>query len=397
LLKQIAFVSVAVLLSGCSSLPRSGPSDQRIMQNAAASMTVADQGTALQYALVDLTANVLALVPPSNYGSLSATFGLRGGAPASLPIGLGDNVQITIFESSDGGLFIPAGGGGSSGNYVTLPSQTVSASGVINVPFAGTVQARGLTIPQLEETIRARLEDKALEPQVIVALTRQSASEVTVIGDVNSSQRVTLSEAGERILDVIARAGGLSEAPYDTTVTLTRAGRRGEIDFGALASNSNENVYLMPGDVVLVASDTRTFTAFGSTGLTGEFEFDAESITLESAVAKAGGLLDGRADPRQVFLYRIESRHVLEQMGVNLAAFPVDQQSIPTIYRANFADPASFFLSGQFPMHDGDVIYISNADAVEVTKFVNVVNGVSSAVSSPVSTARNVRDFVESF
>lgn len=396
-IKPIILVSAALALSACSTMPRSGPTDQRIIQSAAASMTVPDQGAALQYALVDMTVPVLALVPRTGNGSLNASFGMRGSAPAALPIGMGDQVQITIFESADGGLFIPAGGGGSSGNYVTLPQQAVSGAGVINVPYAGTIRAQGLTVNQLEEEIRTRLEDKALEPQVVVALNRRSASEITVIGDVGSSQKVLLGDAGERILDVLAKSGGLKNAPYETSVTLTRGGRKAKISFTELAANSNENIYLQPGDVVLVEYDRRTFTAFGSAGFTGEFDFEREELTLESAVAKAGGLLDGRADPRQVFLYRIEDRSVLHAMGVNLGAFPAAQQFIPTIYRTNFADPSSFFMAGEFTMRDGDVIYISNADAVEITKVVNVINGVSSAVSSPVNAARNVKDFAESF
>lgn len=397
MLKQLILLTAALSVSACSSLPRSGPTDQRIVSSASASLTVSDRGTALQYALVDLSASVLSLVPNYTIGSLYSSFGVRGSVPASLTIGLGDQVQITIFESSDGGLFIPEGGGGSSGNYVTLPAQAVSGSGVINVPFAGTIRAQGLTVPQLEEVIRAKLVDKAIEPQVIIALTRKAASEVTVLGDVGASQKILLGDAGERVLDAIAKAGGLRNAPYESLVSVTRNGQKATIYFNALAQNSDENIFLQPGDLVVVESQKRMFTAFGSTGLTGEFDFGAEDITLDSAVAKAGGLLDGRADPRQVFLYRDEARSVLEAMGVNLANFPINQQVIPTIYRTNFADPASFFLARDFPMRNRDVIYISNADAVEVTKAVNVFNGVNSMVSGTIGTATSARNFANGF
>lgn len=395
MLKQLILLTAALSVTACASLPRSGPSDKRIVSDAAASLTTPDKGTALQYALVDLSASVLALVPNYTVSSLNSTFGMRGGsAPAALTIGMGDQVQITIFESADGGLFIPEGGGGSSGNYVTLPAQSVSGSGVINVPFAGTVRAQGLTVPQLEESIRTKLVDKAIEPQVVISLNRKAASEVTVLGDVGSSQKILLGDAGERVLDAIAKAGGLRAAPYETLVSVTRSGRKATIYFNALAKNTDENIFLQPGDLVFVESEKRMFTAFGSTGLTGEFDFGAEDITLDSAVAKAGGLLDGRADPRQVFLYRDESRSVLQAMGVNLSNFPASQTVIPTIYRVNFADPTGFFLARKFPMRNGDVLYISNADAVEVTKAVNVFNGINSVVSGTIGTGR---DFANGF
>jgi polysaccharide biosynthesis/export protein len=397
LLKQLILLTAVLSVSACSSLPRSGPSDKRIVAAASASLTMADKGTTLQYALVDLTPSVLSLVPDYDYGSLNASFGVRGSSPAALKIGVGDQVQITIFESQSGGLFVPEGGGGSSGNYVTLPTQAVAGSGVINVPFAGTIRAEGLTVSELEEAIRIQLVSKAIEPQVVIALTRRASSEVTVLGDVGSSQKISLGDAGERVLDAIAKAGGLHSAPYDSTVSVTRNGRKATIYFSALTQNADENIFLQPGDLVFVESEERTFTAFGSTGLTGEFPFDAEDITLDRAVAKAGGLLDGRADPRQVFLYREETRSVLQSMGVDLSAFPISQSFVPTIYRTNFADPAGFFLARDFPMRKGDLIYISNADAVEVTKAVNVFNGVTSTLSTSVGVARNTRDFVEGF
>jgi len=54
---------------------------------------------------------------------------------------------------------------------------------------------------------------------------------------------------------------------------------------------------------------------------------------------------------------------------VDLRAFPAEQVVIPVIYRANFRDPSSFFFAQSFPMRHKDVIYVSNADAVEVSKF----------------------------
>ena len=50
---------------------------------------------------------------------------------------------------------------------------------------------------------------------------------------------------------------------------------------------------------------------------------------------------------------------------------------VPIIFRANLTDPASFFGAQYFPMQDKDIIYISNAHAVQLQKFVRVVNSVA--------------------
>jgi polysaccharide export outer membrane protein len=92
-------------------------------------------------------------------------------------------------------------------------------------------------------------------------------------------------------------------------------------------------------------------------------------------------LLDTRADPRQVFLYRLEFRESLEKMGVDLSKFTPEQRLIPAIYRANYRDPSSFFFAQQFPMRHKDVIYVANADSIEFVKFLNYVTAITSTVS----------------
>jgi polysaccharide export outer membrane protein len=91
--------------------------------------------------------------------------------------------------------------------------------------------------------------------------------------------------------------------------------------------------------------------------------------------------LDFRANPGQVFLYRLEHREVLERLKVDLRAFPPEQVMIPVVYRANFRDPSSFFFAQSFPMRHKDVIYVSNADSVEVTKFLAYLLQYSSTTS----------------
>jgi polysaccharide export outer membrane protein len=55
-------------------------------------------------------------------------------------------------------------------------------------------------------------------------------------------------------------------------------------------------------------------------------------------------------------------------------------------------DPGSFFAVQQFAMQDKDIIYISNADSVEVVKFLNVLNSVTSNTSGAVTDAVDGRD-----
>ena len=98
------------------------------------------------------------------------------------------------------------------------------------------------------------------------------------------------------------------------------------------------------------------------------------------------------ANPGQVFLYRLEFRETLEGARVDLKKFPRDQKLIPTIYRANFRDPSSFFFAQSFPMRHKDIIYVSNADSVEVVKFLDYLRAITSTASGVAQDVVIIRD-----
>jgi polysaccharide export outer membrane protein len=335
--------------------------------------------------------------------SFFRTFGSDKGPPPVIRIGVGDVVQVSIFESSAGGLFIPAEAGVRPGNFVTLPSQTVDRSGAITVPFAGQVQAAGRSIPDIQRDIQTKLENRAIEPQALVTLVEQNATEVAVVGDVvNGANKFRIRQGGERVLDVISRAGGTKFPGYELFVTLQRGKKRATVYFPSLVNHPGENIFVAPGDVVYIYREQQKFVAVGAlgnsnqtSGVTGQYAFEQEKLSMNEAVAKAGGLLDSRANPGQVFLYRMEYRDALSAMRVNLSKFPKDQKFIPTVYRANFRDPSSFFFAQKFPMRHKDVIYVSNAESVEVVKFLSFVTAITSTVSGVATDTVITKDAIK--
>ncbi|MGE0231387.1 MAG: polysaccharide biosynthesis/export family protein [Flavobacteriaceae bacterium] len=370
----------ALLLAGCASLPRSGPDSLAISADASASQRGEDADIRLQYALVDINAKVVAFVGEEEPGSIYQTFGGGRGAAPAIRVGVGDVVQVTVFEADQGGLFIPVEAGSRPGNFVTLPQQTVDQSGEITVPYAGKVKAAGRSTAAIQSDIEARLKDRAIEPQVVVAVLDRQATSASVVGDVNAPNTFPVNPSGDRVLDMIARAGGPKQPGYETYVTLQRKGSKSTVFFETLVSNPKENIYVAPGDAIYVFRDPRTFIAFGAAGLNGRYDFGDDKLSLAEGVGKAGGVIDGQADPSQVYLYRMEDRHALEGMGVDLSGFPAEQKIIPTIYRSNFRIPENFLVAQNFPMRDKDVIYISNARSVEILKFLTLVDAIAGTV-----------------
>jgi polysaccharide export outer membrane protein len=393
---RILALLVSAAVAACTQLPVDGP-NHRAIELGASTSAVADRHTVvLDYALVDITNTVLEFAVNIGPDSFFKTFGNRPGPAPVIRVGVGDVVQVTVFESSAGGLFIPAEAGVRPGNFVTFPTQLVDRSGHITVPFAGDVQAAGRSLTAIQKDIETKLQNRAIEPQVIVSLVQQNATEVSVVGDVVSgANKFPVRFNGDRVLDMISKAGGLRFPGYELFVTLQRSGKRATVYFPNLVNNPVENIFTQPGDMIYVYREPQRFVAIGATGVAGQFGFDQEKLSLNEAIAKAGGLSDLRADARQVFLYRLEDREILTAMKVKLDRFPASQRLIPTVYRANFRDPSSFFVGQRFPMRHKDVIYVANADSVEVVKFLNYLRAITSTVSGVAVDGATVRDIAK--
>jgi len=213
-----------------------------------------------------------------------------------------------------------------------------------------------------------------------------------VLGDVNDPQKVEISSGGERVLDVVSTAGGISAPGIETYITLQRKGRTATISYNKLSNTPAENIYVAPGDTIFVNRERRTFLAFGASGANGRFDFEESSLSMGEALAKSGGLLDNRAEPAQVALYRTVDAKTLHKLNIDTSAF--QSEEIPVIFRANLRDPSAFFAVQKFAMQDKDIIYISNHDSVELIKFLDIVNSVSSTASGVSSDVVATRDAV---
>jgi len=385
-------VSMLIVLSSCTSLPRSGPDHTDIDRAAAIKVTTSERRVGIDYVLIDLNKGMLPYFDKVPSSSLQTGFGGgRGGAP-DIPLGFGDVVQVSIFEAQSGGLFIPSDAGSRPGNYITLPQQTIDKAGTISIPYAGRVPAAGRMKEEVEQDIEDKLSSRAIEPQVVLTTITSRSSEVPVVGDVNNPQKIVLSPAGDRILDAISQAGGLTTANIETNVTLQRRGKTATVAYETLLKNPSENIYLAPGDTVSVEHERRTFIALGASGINNRIDFEDSNLTLGEAMAKAGGLVDTRADPREVVVYRKVDRSTLQRLNVDTSRFRDSQ--VPVIFRANLRDPATLFAVQEFRMADKDVMYISNAHSVELVKFLDILNSVSSTVSGVSNDANDTRESI---
>ena len=281
-----AFLVIALALGACSTNPGSGPLTDDVNNRI-------QTENAPAYELVPLNPATVKILHTHEPKGLAGVFTDRR-PPASIVFGIGDVVSVTIFEAAAGGLFIPAEAGVRPGNYVTIPDQSVDNDGFITVPYAGQIKAAGLTAVQIQRAIVEKIGNRAIEPQAIVAMSSQRTQLISVLGEVNSPARYPASAAGakDRVLDAITRAGGIKGQGFETWVMLERGGRRATVPFENLVMAPENNVYVRPDDSIYVYREQQKFLAFGASGQSGEFNFDAWRINLAEAVGKAGGLLD---------------------------------------------------------------------------------------------------------
>jgi polysaccharide export outer membrane protein len=365
------FLLITNFLSACATypnwLPSSGPGLEQVQDASKAQNTAGIQ-------IVDVNDAVARKLLASQKQSLfSETFGLS--SEAAYVIGAGDVIEVSIWEAPPAALFGSGAIDPRSGPAITrvtaFPEQMVNSDGAINMPFAGQIPAAGRSPHQIEGEIVRRLKGKANQPQVLVRVIRNNTANVTVVGEVTTSARMPLTARGERLLDALAAAGGVRQPVNKTTLQVTRGDQVQALPLDTIIRDPKQNIVLRPGDVVTALFQPLSFTVLGATGKNEELNFEAQGISLAQALARAGGLQDARADAQGVFIFRFESPGALDLAGQTPTM--TLEGKIPVIYRVNLKDPATFFVAQSFPIHHKDVLYVANAPAAELQKFLNIV------------------------
>lgn len=376
-LSILACTALAVVLASCAIVPRDGPTSEEIRSSALAQ--TGDPNERLPYALVNLSPSVLGPVNAATANSVPSFASLpRGGRNVEdVRISVGDLVSVTIFEAAAGGLFIPNEAGSRSGNFVQVPVQQVDGSGFISVPYAGNVKVAGTTARAAGTEIAQKLASRAIEPQVVVSLNERRGNNLNVLGEVNQPARFPLDPGGIYLTGAIARAGGSRYPAYETVVTIQRGARSYRSLLSSVIRNPAQNVAVEPGDTVFLSREPRYALVFGATpdpssANTRKINFDNDNMTLAEGLAKANGLSSVRADPRAVFLFRLESRSQLARLGIDPT--PYRSELVPTVYALDLSKADGIFLMNQLNLRDKDVVVTSDSPVVDYLKFVNIVN-----------------------
>lgn len=360
----IAVLTAAMIgLTGCAMLPAAGPSTSAVLRGG----STVGQAKASDYLIVDIDERIAGILTSFKYEVFPTSFGTAAHHPPHT-IGVGDVLGVSIFEAGEGGLF--------STNEVkrTDLKVTVNDGGTISIPYAGRINVAGHTPEDVQDMIRERLKDRAIQPDVLVQVVDNESNTVTVSGAVAKPGRYPISIRGDRVLDVIALAGGSTNPAYETYVTMTRGSVQARVPLQEMLNDQSENVYVRPGDQIFLVHEPQTFTAFGALRQPGEHPFGAQKLSLIETVAKAGGLNEALADPTGIFLFRYEPKEIVKAIRPDYdghLGYPV-----PVVYRLNMKDPRTYFFAQVFPTRDKDVFYVATAPGAELSKFLQILQGI---------------------
>lgn len=370
--------------AGCNAVPNDGPLASEVQKASASDKSYAIPATKIHFDVVQVDQRVANSVTQLGEPSLVKAFGV-GGAPGMPVIGVGDELQVTIFEAGPDGLF------SSSDHKATVIQVTVQPNGHGQIPYAGSVRFAGRTLEGARQEIVNALKAKAVEPDVIVNMQKNISRTASVQGAVTHPQIVQLGLAPQPLSSVIALAGGSAKEPYDTYVTLTRGKKSSTVILQSVIDNPRDDIFISPNDKIFLTYDPQTFTALGSTVKSGKIPFAASKLSLVEAAALAGGTRADLADPKGYFIFRYESEAVYRQVvgesrfrDLLSKGMMADKDGrYPIVYRIDMTDPQSYIVTQSFPIRNKDVMYLSRHPSTDFIKFMNMIG-------APVRVARDL-------
>ena len=142
----------------------------------------------------------------------------------------------------------------------------VDGKGTVNLPLVGEVLVSGKSVSEAQKAIEAAYRDGRYlrNPQVTINVEEYAPREVSIQGMVRNPGRYPLPiEANMTVLELVTKAGGLTDTAKGTAITVTRLTPDGKkvvntVDVESLikgkdrAKATDNSLVLLPGDIVYV-------------------------------------------------------------------------------------------------------------------------------------------------
>jgi polysaccharide export outer membrane protein len=367
--RLLSLLAAALFAAGCTHLPIDGPMTAEIVKPAGLK-----PGAVPPYLVIDLTTPIAERLGLAPVQSFKAQFGDQAVTDEDT-LKAGDFIAVTLWEVGAASPLL--GSSPNPGTSIgtlnqTVPDQMIADDGTVSIPFAGRVVIAGLTLPEAENKISGALKGKASQPQTVISVTKNNSNLISILGDDIKGATVVLPQGNNRVLDAIAGAGGVESPTYQAQVRLIRGTASVMMPLQDIVDTPSENIHLHPKDTLVVSKTPGFFTVLGATGKNAQIQFQTAHMNLSEALANAGGLLDERADPRGVFIFRVEPIARARAACPNCDFSPYGAFA-PVVYRLDMSQAAAFFTSQRFQLADHDIVFVANSPRVQLQKVLSLV------------------------
>ena len=164
-------------------------------------------------------------------------------------LALADRLRVAVYQEDD---------------LTTLTR--IDARGRINLPLLGEIAIGGMTVTEAQATIENAYKDGRFlrNPQVTINVEEYAPREVSIQGQIRNPGRFTLPiESTFTVVELVTKAGGITDIGKGTAVTITRIRPDGTkkvftVDVDSIIKGKkpndagNNNVLLEAGDYVYV-------------------------------------------------------------------------------------------------------------------------------------------------
>ena len=372
----LSTIVAALLLSGCVGLPSSGPTGYDVRRAAEG------KKGEFSYQLVDVRSLADLPLPPARATPTIAEIEQQ---PTDI-LGPGDVLNISVYEvgvklfgNVGRGIGSPAAGGfDPSSSAERLPPTRVDDYGFIRVPYVGRLQVAGRSVAEVQQMIQDGLQGMTQAPQVLVNVQESITNSVILSGEVSRPGRLVLPTNRETLAEAIALAGGYRGAAKDAVVRIRRGDQAYEVRVSDLLEAPDTDIRVAPGDRITVVNRPQTFSVLGAANRADEIVFPRTPLSLAQAVALSGGSNPQQGDAAAVFVFRFVRQ--------------ADGTERPTVYQLNMMRPGAYLLAQKFLMRDRDVLFVGNARANQLTKFVQLISQLFIPVVTVQTTVANATE-----
>jgi polysaccharide export outer membrane protein len=350
-MKYLLLASAAIMLNGCFFAPQmrmSEPSDSSEYNGISVYFHSIDEG--------DFGSDVKAAPngdTTANYGDLADLI------VDSLPkleyrIGPLDMVQVVVWEhpelTSPMGQYQPAG-------------QKVTTDGKLFYPYAGELQAAGLTAQELRQEITKRLSDKILnDPQVDVRVSEYNSLKAVVSGEVKSPGFAFFSEAPMTIPMAIAEVGGFNQYADPANMQLRRGNKVYNINYLEAFQKDLplDKILLKPDDQLYIPALSQTQRenrayVMGEVQKVGLVDLVNGKVNLVEALSAAGGLQALNASSRSIYVIRNTSDKRID------------------VFNLNAKNAMALAMAERFDLNAHDIVYVDASGLATWNRFISLI------------------------